>query len=207
MLWNPRRGSTATYVDAFDDTDFSEWSGETGRLSSVTSPVQQGSRAAELTTDGTSPVYSQPGDGLPNYIPQGTRFRVWNQVNELINQTDIRYGRSSSSDYFEVEFEWGDGTLVLIRNDSTDGVSVLGSASMTVSADSWYQLDVTWDDGTLGGNAGDHTVDLLDTGGSSVLGSTITANDTHNDTNEGVQITNSGTSGSTVLYVDGWEIV
>lgn len=185
-------------------TDY--YGGDTGQFTRQQTTVQEGSYALEVTTPDMS-FYGIADADAPNNPPvQGDTFRCWVRHSGL-DSGDV-------SDYIRILFATqsgtvlpqgnlvrvsGDDTLVLEVRDS-QGVTNLASESVSVSADTWYEIEVEWlADGSI-------TCSLYDSGGTQI-GSGISATDTtHTSGGVGFAINSNSNSGRTA-YWDNYRVI
>jgi hypothetical protein len=183
MFWRPNRATT-TVVDSFEDSDISEYNGATANVTvadeqNVTVSAQDGSKVLHYTSSNNSGITSDPGEGLNAYPSQGDVFRYWvYDVNDSFSRVGFaaQPGADPSDNEYLIQV-WAAGDGVNIYERENDSITSRAGFDTAINSGEWYEVKVTWDDGTLGGNAGDITVELFDSGGTSLGSATANAGD------------------------------
>lgn len=203
----------ANPIDLFNDSDFSEYSGDTGNISQETTTVKEGGSSVKYSTGSFSDdgAYSADGDGLPNYFSQGETFRGWVRIDDAnVNGAGFIYGWEATNDWFRVFLQGESNDVEVYRKDANDSNNTVLDISITngVNADTWYEIKLTWHDGSASGfSQGDHEVDILDTNGDSIdTDLPATGNDTHNANETGVGV-HAWDGSSTNAFFDNWRVV
>lgn len=171
-----RLGPDYTLVDSYEDGDLSEYD-NTSTWAATTTQAADGSYGCEHTDTSFSTTIST--SGLPAYPQQGDRWRVNGYVTDAGGSSAQYIGH-----YFAGNHYWGRINLSdqIVELDWDSGGD---SASVSLSNNSWYEIEFEWDDGsTFGGSAGDITATFFEADGVTEL-ATLSGNDT--------QFTNGGT--------------
>lgn len=227
LLTNPIQPAQASSsgeftVDDFEDQDLSEWTAELGVVSDwsyaseTEVPVPSGTYALK-TNPGNADcyLYSNSGDGLPNYISKGSRFRVYFRTQDATANHNyfFIFGHQDIDNRYSVEIRWGPQRVELEKHIS--GIaSHIAPAVTGVSWESnqWYVLTVTWDNGTLGGVNGDITAVVNEYDVASATIGTEIASVTGNDTSPELQ-NNTGvalysyTPNGVAQYIDNFHLL
>lgn len=187
---------TKNIVDNFEDGDIAEYSGDTGQFGNTTNVVKDGSYALKGTTSG-NPYGISSTSGLSNYPQAGDKFSTWMRVASSSSgaQPEIQYAAQSETDLpngYRVELDVANDEIKLKRVDS-NGATTLDNASVTLSEDTWYRVEVDW------GSDGSHTVTIYESGSS--IKSLSASDKTFTSGGFGV-IVNSNTGSSTTAYWD-----
>ena len=155
----------APVIDSFEDQEFSEYSGDTGSASIVSSPVADGSYAARINA-GENEIRST--SGLDNYPAQGDIWKFNTQI-----PTDgvprFYWGIQDSSNYYYLEFDDPNGTLRFVKVDAGTSTT-LDSVAVTFDTGAYSETEVEWR------TNGRHLIEHFDSGGNSLA--TLDATDT-----------------------------
>jgi hypothetical protein len=170
-------------IDSFADSDISEYSGETSYFSvvdeaNVTPDAIDGSTLLESSATGRR-IYST--SGLANYYAKGDGTLVlYYYVDGGPDNVEFRpqYGLADGDNHYEIRVsDGGPFDILLFENGSFSSTVADTSNYPSLSADTWYRIELTWDDGTLGGSDNDHTVTLFEDATDTQLGGTPSGND------------------------------
>lgn len=161
VIWSS--GGGPTIIDDFEDNDLTEYSGDTGGMSTTTAAAQHGTYGLENTGGGYLQIGSQPGDGL-NYYPQQGDAVEW-YVNPASTYSIFMWGTQAIGDVTYYARPRPDNNVLELELNGTTY-----STAQTFSDNTWYQMRLEWDDGaTFGGTAGDHTVYVYDMSGNQLV--------------------------------------
>lgn len=192
--------TSVTIVDDFEDQDITEYAGDTGNCTVVSSPVQNGSYALEASTGSDTTVIISSTTGLNAYPSQGDTFRVWVRTSTANALHAVMFGtqsESASTNRYQTGLNQHQGEFELAKADS-NGFTELAAATQSYSDDTWYEIEVAW------GTDDSITATLYDSAGSQL--NQVSATDA-TFTSGGVGfLHNPGTGGSTTNY-DYWRIV
>jgi hypothetical protein len=109
-----------------------------------------------LKINGTyTEMISLPGDGLRHYPSAGDTFSTYFMPTGGTDNLNFTWGVQSHTDRYYVKVEPSSGGMYLFKYKDGDGIS-LDSASVSMSQDTWYWIEVNW------GTDGTHTVELYD---------------------------------------------
>jgi len=193
----------ALEVDYFEDTDFSEYSGNTDKLSR-SSASAEGSYSCQIykSSTGTPDVYSRPGDGLPNYPSETDIFNVW--VYCASGTVSIRFGGESNDTYgnltqcYDLDIDPYDNQFKIASVDSDGRLTALDSASVSLSTTTWYRCRVDYrasDTGTI-------SVSLYEN--DSEIATVSTTDTSYTGSGIGINAADDGTDLD--VHVDGWGV-
>lgn len=162
-------GETAgpTVIDGFEDSGISEYSGDTGSFSVVSTDTYQGSYALDAPDDGTLyDIHSE--SGLENYPSQGDTFRFNVKSQATLNDSDsskfrLEWAVDDSAGYsYGVEHRQTLGQIALVTEDSGSfDFTATSSQDLSVESDEWMEYEVAWGDNTI-------TAKLFDSGGNAL---------------------------------------
>lgn len=199
-------------VDNFEESLYEDqgftlsdyYSGDLPAFSRTTaSPVYEGSYSLKANTTTTSfpNIYSSPGDGL-NYYPQrGDRILLSASLTDSAGRIVFGFfaegsGDTTSGDGYVIQIR--DGSVIdLERRDSGSG-TVIASDSISVQANTEYEIDISSDASTI-------SVDVRDVPADSVVASASTTDDTYSG--RGVNFQSSTTSTDPETIFDNVRIV
>jgi len=155
--------NTAT-IDDFEDSDLSEYSGETSYHSFNTSRTKEGDVALDLTRDGDNRrMYSLEGDGLPNYPKIGDKFRYWwYSEQDAIHRFWYGIQNSSRDNAYRLDYEVHDNQIDVYIDGGDSNGDPQQTFSMSISFDTWYQTEIRWY------TNGIHEIEVFDENGNSV---------------------------------------
>jgi hypothetical protein len=161
-------GSTGPVViDDFEDNGISEYSGDTGDFSVVSSDTYQGSYSLEPTTDGTLyDIYSE--SGLGNYPEPGDTFRFNLKSQASLNESGsekfrFEWAVDDSAGYsYGLEHRQTLGQFALVTEDSGSfDFTATSSQDLSVESDEWLEYEITWGEDTI-------TATLIDSDGNAL---------------------------------------
>ena len=151
---------------------------EDGSLESSTYDFDRGEDGASIvdtpTFGGSSKALKFSGydtemistSGLPNYPLAGSTIRYRVRVEAGSERMNVTYGVQSHTDRYYVQFDWGNGYVILWKYKNGDGTTLASDTSISPTPDTWYQIKVDWrsdgtqivtvfeEDGTLYGGVG-----------------------------------------------------
>jgi len=200
-------GGGVTVIDDFESSDpLSNYQGETGGWSIVSSPTYNGSNALRHDGDGTfDEMYSVPGDGLSQYFPKGTRAEWYNQIDALEDQWSIWFGVEATNPVdncyrIEIEASTDDIDLVSLNGGSATVLASTSDGAVGYSTGTWYRYEVTRGDGaTFGLSDNDIQLVVEDMSDNSTVWD-VTINNSDHASAEGVGYRNGGPSAA--AYTD-----
>lgn len=180
--------SSVSTIDSFEDSDLSEYSGDTGDYSITTTFATDGSNGLEQTGTSGSWKTIESHSGLDNYPSKGDEFHWDYEINYGGDSSPtalrhrFRWARQDTSSWnfyrFGVNMSTGDLTLVVVDSDTTTTLASETQSSIEEDENTHYQVQVQWDDGSsFGGSDGDIDVTLRDVDAGSDV-TTLSGNDT-----------------------------
>lgn len=132
--------TAVTTIDDFEDGDIAEYGGDTGAFSATTNLAYNGSYGCEQSSSSNYNAISDTGPSLS----QGDTITSWHNsagdVSSILVFAQSETGISNMSAY-EARIKPSANELLLMRRDSGSGTT-LSSASVSLSANTWYQLEV-----------------------------------------------------------------
>lgn len=175
MLWNSKRetsGGGPKIVDDFEDSDVSEYGGDTGNVSFTTSNVQNGSVALELSNSNANQRSISSTSGLDNYPSAGDTFRCWTRMGTNgQSKWEIMFATQSAtafSNRYSIFLNRDGSDFAIVKDDGS--FSFLSSATQTYSYSTYYEVEVDWS------TNGDIKARLFDSSGSKL--NSVSTNDT-----------------------------
>jgi len=189
--------SAIQVIDDFNDTDFSEYSGDTGNLSQSTTTVKEGSGSAEFFQPSGSNIEVTSTSGLENYPEAGDTFRyfVRQDVDTDSSRVSHQFG-VQGTDSYSIDFRPNSNE---IRFSSTYDSGNNLTINTTLNANEWYEIEVDW------GTNGTFTIDAFDDTGSRLNNFPGTTTD-NNQTTGGIGIVNKSPFGFS-SFTDDWRII
>jgi len=141
--------SVSTLIDDFEDSDLSEYDGDTGAFDVTSGSVNiEGDYALSYTGSSSAIMTSQ--SGLPSYPSRGDVFSYLRRDRYSSGQyTGFLYGVSDSSNFYYARLDPVDDVLQLLKS-SGGSYTVVGGTSVS-SPDtnkSWLEIEVAWHDGS-----------------------------------------------------------
>ena len=182
-------------VDDFNDGDISEYNGDTGRYTTGTNTVYEGTHSLEmgLSDSGSEEIYST--SGLDNYPSQGDTFQTRIYQNVSNGSVGFMWGLQDSNNYYRIDKDDSNNETQLEKYSGGSG-NTLDTISNSGPLDSWEKLTVDW------GTDGSMTVDV------SYSSSTLTATDTeYTSGGIGWRVSSSPLNNNTDAYADLYEII
>jgi len=133
-------GPDITIVDDYEDGDISEYAGDTGNASIISSDPLEGSNSLEHTQDAGSVVFST--SGLANYPQQGQNFACLTEARNGDGATPC-YGLEDTNNFYAVSVEVSSNRLRFFEVDG-GSLTVTLLATPTLSGGQVYDVDVQW---------------------------------------------------------------
>jgi hypothetical protein len=129
-------------VDDFEDNDISEYDGDTGAFSVVTSPVQEGTYALQADNSRGNTITSQ--SGLANYPSRGDTFRYWLYIPSADSSEEVpvtQWAKQDADNHYRFDVL---RTVNDIRLGMQDGGTFTALATTTYSfpSDTWMQVEI-----------------------------------------------------------------
>lgn len=154
-------GGGSTLVDSFEDQSISEYAGDTGSYTTVTSPVKDGTYALQGAGSGTGIGSTS---GLNAYPSTGDTFRVYTQQPSDGRSlfTWCAQSAGATPDGYEVFFDVHNSNFEL-RRRAAGSPTTLESANATIETGAWVYAEITHTTGN------DITVELFDSTATSVV--------------------------------------
>lgn len=172
-------------VDDFEDGDLSEYSGNDGDFSVVSGTSWEGSYALYRDTETEfNGIYSQPGDGLPEYPSRGDRIKAYYKLDGEESKAAFRWAGQNPvdsalvyDDQYYIYIQRRGSNIALWK--ATDGdATQLDETDVTVPGD-WIELDISYGDPTI-------SVTVINTSNDSIV-TELSADDTdHTDGGIGI---------------------
>lgn len=203
-FWAPTVATAITYIDDFNDGDISEYTGETGSydvVSSASIPIIEGSHMLSRGANtGYESIYST--SGLSYYPTQDEPFGidVYSGATDggSTTQFGFKYGVQDSNNWYEMRYEFDDDDLILTISDGGSESIIVEDLSATngyyTSPETLF-FRVNWTSG------GEHTCELYDQEGGTLLGGIGPVTDTTHG-NGGVGCRTYKASSGTDLFAD-----
>lgn len=136
---------TSTRIDSFEDGGLTEYSGDTGDFSVVSTDSVHLDNS--LGTSSTSPVEIHSGS-LENLPERGDTFSWWAKTSDLSMDTariGVFFGRQDASNNYHVRMNYNDAKLYLNENSSTGAnVSDFSGSVSGLANDQWDKYRVEW---------------------------------------------------------------
>lgn len=151
-------------IDSFEDSDFSEYRGDTGGISQETATVKVGNGALRLHNPYVNEnrlILSEPGDGLTNYPANGSVWRGWVRSPNGANvrpffayspqpdgtvsfyRANLRLNNNNRLEIHKINIDNSSG-------QATGGGNRLAGVDVNTNQDTWYDLEIRWlNDGTI----------------------------------------------------------
>jgi len=160
----------STIVDDFEDGNISEYGGDTGKYSVVSSPTASGSRSLEFNANGFASIAST--SGLNTYPSQGDTFRCRVRIDENDDSSQVYWAAQSAvsdPDGYKWSIQISNSSFSFIKRESGSNTT-LTSTTVTPPTGEFLDVEVDW------GSSGGHTLTLFDSAGSQLA--QISATDT-----------------------------
>lgn len=191
-------GSSTTIIDDFEGANpLSNYQGDTGGFSIVSSPTYNGSNALQHDGNGTfDEMFSVPGDGLSQYFPKGTRAEYYNQIGGLEDQWSLWFGVTDKDNCYRIEIEASTDDIDLVSLNGGSSTSLASTSDGTVGYQTgrWYRYEVTRGDGaTFGLSDNDIQLVVEDMSDNSTVWD-VTVNNADHASAEGIGFRNGGPS-------------
>jgi len=185
-------------IDDFNDTDFSEYSGDTAQLSQSTTTFKEGSGSAEFFQPTNNNIKVTSTSGLKNYPVAGDTFRYFVLLDTDATGSRVRHEFGvQGSDQYRIEFRPGNDTITF-GSSYDSGNNVVFNTN--INKNEWYEIEVDW------GTNGTFTIDAFDNTGSSITNFPGTATDS-NQTSGAIAIDSRSPSGGFSSFTDDWRII
>lgn len=199
--------NSSTWIDTFDDTNLTEYNGDTGSFS-FSSTSTQGS---DSLTSSANSKHIRSTSGLDNYPSKGNRWEVFFRTDKVGSNSEnwrqnFKFGLSDSDNYYAFRINWEQNDNIWLRKNDGGSDSTLHQVdtSEQFSANEWYRAEFTWDDGNLGGSDNDITVEFYNSSEDKI--GTVMDNDSTHSGNSGIGMwANSTTSDN--MYWDGADLL
>lgn len=193
--------SGTVLIDSYEDGNLTEYD-RTDEFDvfapSGFSAVDEANVLRNHAGQGYSKTYST--SGLPAYFSKGQRAHAYARASDVDGSLRVLFGVADSNNNYAAQLLFGSQAIVLSVLDN-GAYSTMASASASLSADQWYELDIVRDDGTLGGSDNDIGLMISTHPGGSQVGDTLVVNDNTHATASGVGMV--GQSNDTAdLYLD-----
>jgi len=170
FLWATTQPTQTQVVDGFEDGGLSEYPTTSGNPTVQSNTVFNGTFALKLAVNGFFEEAVSTG-GLPNYPDQGQRYRFYQRTDTVSSgESFAGYGTQSVDDTYRAAWDQ-DKSEIRIEKLVGGQVTTLASTPFGGTAGTWYEFIVEWT------AAADHTLEVQDTGGTTVAGP-ISATDT-----------------------------
>lgn len=140
-------GGTSNVIDSFEDTNITEYSGDTGSASvrsSVHIPVYHGTYALELV--GSSTTIHAPQGNLNDDAVAGDTFASRHYL-AAGSQARFLFGVQDGSNFYYVEADDGAGTWTLGKVEGGAGTTLGQATSVGVLTGEWLRFEVEWGGG------------------------------------------------------------
>jgi hypothetical protein len=154
-------GTNTFVIEDFEDSIDDNWRGGSSSFS-YTTPAFEGAAAAFWDESGYTIDYSLPGDGLQTYPEEGdtASLAIYPESNNKFTDLGIAKAADDFRQDYRARLDFESGSLSVVRVDS-DSVTTLGSTSVSLSADTWYIVEIDYD----GGGQGVHPARVYSTSG------------------------------------------
>lgn len=174
-------------IDGFEDSDISEYGGDTTAYSTTTSTVYNGTSSLAMASD-TSVIQST--NGLSSYPQQGQNITVYHYTQSQGGVVFFAQDEDNTISGYFVRASAGNDALQIYRVDSGT-FTLLSEKAVTVDAGKWYRYEI------LPKSGGTIKVSLSQNG---TYLQSVTAND-GNYTSGGIGFRGAGVSGARMDYI------
>lgn len=143
-------------VDGFEDNDIGEYYGDTSEFAVASGAARTGSYGLNFTRAGTSgyrEIFSNPGDGLPNYVSKGDTITFWTRSSTTDGgttaQAEIIFGKDTDTgqdQYYNAWVNFDEGNFAIVKNNETmsPAPQVTDTSAFTYTSNTWYKVEVNW---------------------------------------------------------------
>jgi len=186
-------------VDSFEDTNLSEYGGDTTEATFSSTDVKDGTQKLLLnTTAGRSTIGSL--SGLETYPQQGQRMEVW--MNPKNQDSSCYFGRQTETDRddgFSVDITPQRSPSFRIGRDYWAN-NTLASDNPSLNGDQWYRVEWEWTTNN------EIVARLHDSDGTTQIGNEISATDP-TYTSGGIGFNANNNSATVDMEFDGYRII
>ncbi|AUV81247.1 hypothetical protein C2R22_05880 [Salinigranum rubrum] len=144
-------GPTTRLIEDFEDSIKGNWRGGDSTYTYNT-PAFEGSAAAYWSESSRATEYSLQGDGLPYYPESGDTVAMAIYAESGNDNIDLGFGKDVD-DYSgdnRIRVDVGNDSVQLLSTDADNTERQLGSASPSLSLDTWYIIEADYDGGGTG---------------------------------------------------------
>lgn len=157
-------------IDSFEDGSISEYTGDTGSFSVITTDSLHLDSCLEANGTGNNRLES--ATGLNAYPERGDSFTFWTKATNL-SPEDMRvgcqFGVDGSGNYYLVRVDYDNGEVAIVNDDgNTVDVAAKSPSAGTVQPNQWDKVRVDWSSSgitatlTIGGNGESVTAEASD---------------------------------------------
>lgn len=135
-----------TTIESFEDQDMSEYTAFDGSLSDVsfvTSPVKDGSYAAEVG-DANVYYYDDGSGGLNAYPEAGDTIRYNLYHHNEADDYSLLYGVQDSSSFYELRVDVYNDVFEFLVYNSGSASFLASDSSITLSNGVWHEIEISW---------------------------------------------------------------
>lgn len=141
-------GGTKTLIDSFEDGGITEYTGDTGSFSVVSTDSVHLDNSLESSTTTADEINST--SGLENYPERGDTFTFWIKTTNLAldaARIGMNFGLVDANNHFQVRMNYGDSKVILQEIDGgTVTVDESSPPASNLSNNQWDKMRVVWDD-------------------------------------------------------------